>query len=627
MTEMMLNPNQQAVVDAEGQAVLVVAGPGAGNTTVLQARIQRILENSASSKFRVLGITYTTAAAEALRRKIESLERDAQDRVQVNTFHAFAARVLQHHGTHIGLSQDFTIISSDADRAVLLSEALKREEISGEPRKYLKLLTGIYEAGRALDDIREEIGSGSAAVARLASRYVEVSKEKAQLDFPLLVYCCIELFRTYPALPKQLRRVYKHICVDEFQDTNDAQYKLLTLLTGDSADDLVLLADQDQLIYQWNGASPERLREANQQFHMRVINLPTSFRCPNEILNPANRLISHNASRFIAPEFHSENVPAGTITVRSFENEIAEREALAEYLLNIPETERGQTVVIARARKALDAAFVFCENKGLPVMKPAPRYEFESAPLTLLHNILRLAAVPGNDSALERISGAFYEMVGRRTDPDLIRGQATAEGREPLDVFFGNLRPLAASSEFAKLCDVVSNELVARREFRHVSAALFEWVQQVTETRVRNAHPQTGYLASYELEKALWEEFERQNRGLESERVPLREFVQALDLASKTPTLPNHIAFVTAHGAKGLEFTRVYVVAAAESQFPTFQAVDLGDKSAAMEEERRSFFVAITRCSRDLTISYASRYSGWQHPPSRFLAEMGVAKA
>lgn len=626
MTEIELNPNQQAVVDAEGQAVLVVAGPGAGKTTVLQARIERILANSPKSSFRVLGITYTTAASEALRRKIESLEPEARDRVQVDTFHAFAAKVLQQHGTHIGLSQEFTIISADADRAAVLSEAMKREGMSGEPRKYLRLLTGIYDRGRGLNELGQEMGSETAAIARLASRYVEVSKEKSQLDFPLLIYCCIELFKDVPTLAMQLRRINKHICVDEFQDTNDAQYKLLALLVGDSAEGLVLLADQDQLIYQWNGASPERLREANTRFHMRVINLPTSFRCPDEILRPANKLISHNTSRFVTPEFRSHSkVGQGSIEVLQFTDDAAEREALANYLMTVPENERGKAVVIARARKVLQSAFDHCEQKGLPVMTPAARYEFESAPLVLLHNILRLAAVPNSETALERICGAFYEIVGRRTDPDLIRGQATAEGREPLDVFFGNLRAVAVSLEFQRLCDVVSNELVARREFRNVSAALFAWVKRITETKVQKAHPQTGYLASYELEKGLWEEFEARNKGLASEKVPLREFVQALDLASKNPSQPDHIAFVTAHGAKGLEFERVYILAAAEGQFPTFQAVDLGDKSPALEEERRSFFVAITRCSRELTISHAGRYYGYAKLPSRFIAEMGLS--
>ena len=225
--------------------------------------------------------------------------------MEVGTFHAFAAKVLQQHGSHLGLSPDFTIISAREDRLAILQEALDSRGIEADPRRFFGLLTRLYERAAGVDEISGvlESDSISAFLPTVFSDYLRLSAEKAQLDFSLLIYYCIELFKKYPSIAKQLRRVYKYICVDEFQDTNDAQFVLLDLLTANATTGLVFLADQDQLIYQWNGASPERLRDAQKRFEMNVVVLPTSFRCPDEILQPANDLISHNSSRFVKPTF------------------------------------------------------------------------------------------------------------------------------------------------------------------------------------------------------------------------------------------------------------------------------------------------------------------------------------
>lgn len=619
MTELELNANQRAVLEAKDRPMLVVAGPGSGKTTVLQARIERELKDSHGSRFRILGVTFTTVAARAIEQRLEGLSDEQRDRVEVGTFHKFAAKVLRQHGSHVGLSPDFTIISAREDRLAILKEVLKVDNIHSDPRAILALITSLYEKAAEIDGLGNALESDSLPpfLPAVFSRYLELSVEKSQLDFSLLIYLCIQLFRKYPSIPTQLRRVYKRIYVDEFQDTNDAQFVLLDLLAGGSSNGLLFLADQDQLIYEWNGASPERLRDVQSRFEMEVLLLPTSFRCPNEILEPANNLITHNSSRFVKPTFISSNRVHGSLQVVQLADDRAERDWLAKELGAVPVEQRCTTVVIARARRLLDAAMEHCRSMGVPVMSPVARYEFESAPLVMLHNILRLASVPGSEAALQRICGAFYEIVGRNVDPATIRAQGDAEGREPLDVFIGNLRRHAKSEEFAALDCVIRDELLERKEFRNVSRALFAWAEQVAQLQAR-----TGFMASYELEKCLWIEFEMRHKGLKSEGITLREFVQALDLESKTPPLPNHISFVTAHGAKGLEFSRVYIVGAAENHFPTFQAVQLGNNSAAMEEERRSFFVAITRCRRDLTITFAETYGGRAAMPSRFINEM-----
>jgi len=621
LIEFTLNANQRAVVDADDSPMLVVAGPGAGKTTVLQARIERILAATSGSRFRILGITFTTVAAAAIRVRLETLAVDQRQRVEVGTFHAFAAQVLRQHGSHIGLSANFTIISASEDRLALLTETMAQHSIDGDARTLLPLLTKLYEKGAESTLLAEALEAGRTppSLRALFVGYLEFSTARGQLDFGLLIYLCLRLFRQFPVIPRQLRKVYKHICVDEFQDTSDAQFALLELLTADTSNGLLFLADQDQLIYQWNGASPRRLQEAQQRFGMNILLLPTSFRCPNIILEVANNLIRHNSSRFVSPTFTSSSSSEGSINVIDHINDIQEREWLARELADIPPDRRAQTAVISRARKSLDAAMNHCDAQGIPVTSPIARYEFESAPLIMLHNIMRLAAVPGSKAALKRLAGAFYEITGRKIDPSVVWAQAEALGTNPFEVFLHSIRPNATSAEFATMNDVAENDLLGRNEFRTFSKVFFNWAERVAHNRAA-----TAYLASYDVEKALWLDFEIAHRGLQSSGVTLQNFVQALDLESKAPKYSDRIYFLTAHGAKGLEFSRVLIIGAAEKQFPTFQAVQLGDRSEPMEEERRSFFVAVTRCSRDLSISYAEKYAGWATPRSRFLSEMGL---
>jgi len=616
-----LNANQQAIVSLGDEAVLVVAGPGAGKTTVLQRRIERLLLESSGKYSRILGITFTTVAANNLRSRLDDLADDQLARVEIGTFHAFAARILQQHGSHLGLTPNFTIASSNEDRMAIATEVLDGLGIGGDARKLLPLLSRLFERGANPDQLDDylQVGDVDPRLPEIYKGYLERSISRGQLDFSLLIYLCNTLFEAVPAIPKQLRRVYRYICVDEFQDTNDAQFHLLDLLIGDNSKGLLFLADQDQIVYQWNGASPRRLRDAQERFAMAVMLLPTSFRCPAVILEAANRLIARNVSRFVAGTFDTAASNEGQLTVTSFDTDIMESDWIAEQLRLLSVEDYGKTAVLARSRRILERVHASCEKLNVASVIPTARYEFESAPLSMLHNMLRSVVSPANEAAFERVTGAFYEMTGRAVDPSALRAEAEALSLLPLQVFFTTIRSFATSPEFFSLCDAVVNELIARSNHRSISQAFFGWVDALPQSRAR-----TAYAATYPEEKAIWLEFERLHRGLRSEAIPLAQFLRTLDLESKVPQYENMVVLLTAHAAKGLEFERVYLIGAAEGQFPAYQAVQLGEASEPMEEERRGFFVALTRCRSDLTISYARRYGNWAAVPSRFLSDMGL---
>jgi DNA helicase-2/ATP-dependent DNA helicase PcrA len=618
MTDLDLNANQRAIVDGDDSPLLVVAGPGSGKTTVLQKRIERLLDKSPGSFSRILGITFTTVAAANLRSRLEHLPEDRQGRLEIGTFHAFAAKILQQHGSHLGLSTNFTIISSTEDRAAIAAEVLGELGETTDPRRLLPLLGRLYERGIAEGQIPSAIsGEVPSFIGELFSRYRTRSIERDELDFPLLVYLCNWLFRELPNIPRQLRKVYRSICVDEFQDTNESQFEMLRLIAGDDPTGLLFLADQDQIIYQWNGASPRRLHEAQERFNMSVMLLPTSFRCPSTILSAANRLIANNLNRFVAPNFVTTSSDTGVLLTRDFSDDAAEASWIAQEISAAGPAEFGKTIVLARSRRILEPILAACEARKVKVVMPVQRYEFESAPVSMLHNILRLASVPTNEAALERTTAAYFEMTGESLDPTAIKAQAEASLITPLEVFFGSAAMACDSPHFNKLEHLVRSELIGHGNFRPIGDAFFSWVEQLAKSGAR-----TAYAAAYEDERTLWRDFEQTHRGLESERKTLAEFLRALNLESKTPEYKDTTKLITVHGAKGLEFSRVYVAGVAEGQFPAFQAVQLGPKSEPMEEERRSFFVAMTRCQHELTITFARRYRGFAARPSRFLSEM-----
>ena len=300
----MTNENQQAIIEADDTPLLVVAGPGAGKTFVLEQRVRRLLSLEPESHFRILAITFTNVASSNLRRRLDDLDIGLDDRLEIGTFHSFAARLLQQHGSHIGLSPAFSIISANEDREEIAAEAFATISAAANVSSVLPLIARRYERGLSQGGAPGSIAS-ELDLDGYMKAYRDVSIARGQLDFPLLIYVVLELLTRYPALARLMRKIYRYICVDEFQDTNQAQFQLLRLLASGDPRGLLFLADQDQVIYQWNGASPRRLREAQDAFKMNVLLLPTSFRCPPVILEAANRLISNNLQRFCLPAVSS----------------------------------------------------------------------------------------------------------------------------------------------------------------------------------------------------------------------------------------------------------------------------------------------------------------------------------
>lgn len=302
-----LNDSQLEAVCWDKGHLLVLAGPGSGKTRVLTYRIARIIEATAGEYFRVLGLTYTHAAATEMLKRIDHLVPNARERILLTTFHSFCAAILRQHGHHIGLRPDFTILAQSEERQDLLEEAIVvvREcnpSIEYNSEQLLPIVTHLLDQNVEEDEalkflIQRYRVRAPGVVSAVYASYRRLMLEKNMLDFGGLISETLRLFQLRPAVARLTRSIYPVVCVDEFQDVNIAQYRILKILVDATTKSLFAVADDDQLIYQWNGASPERINELQRDFDMTVIQLPESYRCPQDIINKANNLIVNNQRR------------------------------------------------------------------------------------------------------------------------------------------------------------------------------------------------------------------------------------------------------------------------------------------------------------------------------------------
>ena len=278
-----LNANQRRTVDWNDGPMLVLAGPGAGKTLVLTTRVARLIQETPDKRFRVLALTFTTKAAEEMRRRVAHLLGPRMRRTRLTTFHGFAADVLRQHGSHFGLRPDFAILNHDEDRHLLLQDAIQDAGHAGIPAgataKGLlpmvdRLLRDGHDGGESQDAPLPFAAPGKEWIRPIYRAYFRRLIEGNHLDFGALLVCCLRLFRERPPIARDYRIVYPFACVDEYQDTNRVQDLLLRALYPDRNSNLFVVADDDQAIYQRNGASPERLRRLRTDYAMEVVQLP-----------------------------------------------------------------------------------------------------------------------------------------------------------------------------------------------------------------------------------------------------------------------------------------------------------------------------------------------------------------
>lgn len=609
--------------------LLVIAGPGSGKTRVLTCRIAKLLRDSPNKKFRTLALTFTNKAAGEMRERVDAMVKEAGSRTFIGTFHSFCAEVLRQHGSHIGVKPDFTIVAKDNDIGILMAEAVGHAmEVN---REVTESDTAVWPVIRRLkteligpDDSAQHV-SDQRLSRRIADLYQAFDSELSRanmLDFDSLIFRTFALFRKFPSFAQRYQAVYPYWCIDEFQDTNAAQYALVKEMAKPSFTNVFVVADDDQIIYVWNGASHRRLEDFRSDFRTTLLQLPTNYRCPPAIVAIANNLIRFNLLRTAEKQPLKSAISAQNsdkpVNVMSFRTDDEECSAVALRISQFKPTDRGSVAVLSRVNRLLDKIAEQLEARGVDYILPKKRSEFASAGFRWLHNALRLAHRRTDQQIFESVVADFNACTAVSLDPQRVIANTTTSNPDLLFAFF-------RAAEHSLPEDVINaaDQLQARGAWKPFAKAAVDYLR--TSMALETDDEQAIDL--FQEDAAAWSELVRDIQLQHGKDITLDAFLHELDLRSKEPTpRKSSVSLLSIHGAKGKEFDHVFIIGMAEDILPSFQSKKKGDNSPEMEEERRNCFVAITRTRKTLSLSYAAVYSGWSKAPSRFLREMELLR-
>lgn len=617
-----LTPAQATAVNWRDGAMFVLAGPGSGKTRVLTTRVAKLLADTPDKSFRVMALTFTNKAADEMAARIMLLAPEQERRALVGTFHSFCMQMLQQHGSHIGINPDFAIYSLDTDRQDVLREAIKTAGLASDDARFLSTIDKmkarlILPEGSAKYFRDAGVGARTEAVY---TAYEEALTRANALDFGSLIAQAYRLISTFPGVAVRYRKTYAYWMFDEFQDTTEGQYRLIEALAGDEFRNLFAVADDDQIIYQWNGASYQQIQRFRADYQPQEIQLPTNYRCPPMIVAAANRLVVHNAQRtsskspLEAGKTALRYTDGNHVHVLRFSTEDVEAAQLASGIAKIDPSLWGEVAVLARTRALLEKIQAALASQSVKAVIAQRRDDFRSPQFLWLGAVLRQSLRPLDRRALEALTGAFNRWFGMDLRGDDLLSAADLSSRSYLDEWAA----AAASSDNSLAIELAEMGGRLSKEPSRFRAFIDEFIKKLP------AHADaTSDIAE---DRAAWADLVRGINKSIGRDAPLEQFLQELAIRSKEPPIDARtVTLMTIHGAKGKEFDHVYVAGLAEDVLPSFQSLKAGETSPEMEEERRNCFVAITRAKEWLCLSYADSYRGWAKRPSRFLSEMGFS--
>lgn len=623
---------RQAVLTTQGP-LLILAGAGSGKTRTLTHRIAYILEQRMAAPWEMLAITFTNKAAREMRERIAAMVGERVESMWVSTFHAACVQMLRRSIERLpGYSRWFSIYDDD-DSIRVIRQCLSEMNLSDRyyaPRTVRSLISsaknnlmGPDEYGRELmkTDFRGE------KIAAVYRRYDEILRENNALDFDDLLVRPLELFVACPDVLDEYRRRFRYIHVDEYQDTNEAQYQLVKLLSSQHRN-LCVVGDDDQSIYGWRGANIQNILNFEKDFpDAKVIRLERNYRSTSVILDTANAVIAHNVGRK-EKRLWTDRRGGERVTLYTADIERDEARFVCDTIISLArELSYGDIAVLYRLNaqsRSLEEALM---RRGIPYRIYGGIRFYDRAEIKDIIAYLRLTVNPSDMVSLERIINTPRRGIGEAT-VEKLKQRALATGRPVLALLSDDAaleetlsaRPGAKVREFARLIE----RLRAQREALKLPEFV-AWALEETGIRSMYADQNTdeaeGRLQNLsELLSAVQEFAEGR------EEPTLEDFLENVALVTDLDAMregQRAISLMTMHAAKGLEFPAVFVVGMEEGIFPHQRAFD--DESE-MEEERRLCYVAITRAKDRLYLTCCRQrlLFGTQHNnmPSRFLREM-----
>jgi DNA helicase-2/ATP-dependent DNA helicase PcrA len=625
-----LNPEQRAAVETIEGPLLVLAGAGTGKTRVLTTRIAHILASGKARPWEILAVTFTNKAAREMRERIETLAGPGAEALQwLGTFHAISAKILRRHAELVGLKSNFTILDTD-DQLRLMKQVLQAENVDDKrwPPRSLAHQIDAWK-NRGLSPAQVPAGEARSICdgkgGKLYALYQERLKVLNAVDFGDLLLEALRLFREHADVLAEYQQRFRYILVDEYQDTNTAQYLWLRLI-AQGRHNVCCVGDDDQSVYGWRGAEVENILRFEKDFPgARIVRLERNYRSTGHILAAASHLIAHNEGR-LGKTLFTEGADGEKPTVTGVWDSEEEARAIGEDIEQLQRKGHSleEVAILVRASfqmREFEERFI---TLGLPYrVIGGPRF-YERLEIRDALAYLRCVAQPFDDLAFERIVNTPKRGLGDAT-LQLLHDYSR---REQV--------PLTQAARV--LTETEELKAKPRATLRNLIADLDRWRGLI------DAKPQHE-LAETVLDESGYTEMWRQDKTPEAagRLENLKELVRAMEEFPDLASFLEHVSLVmetdeaagqqrvsimTLHGAKGLEFETVYLPGWEEGLFPHQRSLDENGR-AGLEEERRLAYVGVTRAKRRARIFFATnrRIHGlWQTTiPSRFLDELPAA--
>lgn len=628
-----MNTEQSEAVRTTEGPLLIMAGAGSGKTRVLTHRIAYLLDEKGVSPYNVLAITFTNKAAREMKERVEKLVGEEAQVIWMSTFHSMCVRILRRDADRIGIERNFTILDP-TDQKSVIKDVLKTENIDSkryDPRMFLSAISNMKNELKTVEDAEiEATDFMSDMVARVYAGYQRQLSRNEALDFDDLIMTTINLFKRVPDVLEYYQNKFQYIHVDEYQDTNRAQYTLVKLL-ADKFKNLCVVGDSDQSIYGWRGADIQNILSFEEDYpNARTIFLEQNYRSTKVILNAANEVIKNNTER--KPKgLWTANQEGKKINYYQAQSESDEAQYVVKEIMR-QQRENNKSfndiAILYRTNaqsRVLEETFM---KSNIPYTMVGGHKFYDRKEIKDLLSYLRLIANSNDDISLQCIINVPKRGIGpssvekiqayaRQNDLSMFDALAEADfigltkkvTKQAID-FYTLISNLIQEQEFLEVSEIVE-EVLNKSGYKEMLER-----DQTLEARSRLENIEEFMSVPMDYEK---------NTPLEEQS--LINFLTDLSLVADIDEadIENGVTLMTMHSAKGLEFPVVFIMGMEESIFPHIRSI-LSDDDHEMEEERRICYVAITRAEEELYLTHATSRTLFgktqSNSASRFLKEI-----
>lgn len=631
-----LNKEQkEAVLHTEGP-LLLLAGAGSGKTRVLTHRIAYLIDELGVNPWNILAITFTNKAAEEMRERVDNIVGFGASSVWVSTFHSTCMKILRRYIDKIGYDNNFTIYDTD-DQKTVMKGVCKRLNIDTKVYKEKSLLGAISSAKDNLVDVREfeikAMGDFNKQVqARAYREYQETLKRNNALDFDDIIVKTVELFKSCPEVLNSFQERFRYIMVDEYQDTNTAQFELIRLL-ADKYRNLCVVGDDDQSIYRFRGANIRNILDYELHYpEAKVIKLEQNYRSTQSILDAANAVIQNNVGRK-EKALWTDNKAGSCVHFRQLENAYEEAEYIADDMLhkvNKDGAQFGDFAVLYRTNaqaRILEERMVV---EGIPYRVVGGINFYARQEIKDILAYLKTIDNGRDEVALRRIINVPKRSIGDATmekvaDYAKMRGITLYDAMCEADLIMSLGKAASKIKGFVNMIQVFRSGLSSYGIADLIKAVVerTEYEEYLNHMDDETAEDRLANIDELITKAVAYEETH--------DDVNLSEFLEEIALVADIDNVEegdNRVLLMTLHSAKGLEFPMVYLAGMEDGLFPSYMTI-VSDSREELEEERRLAYVGITRAKEELTLTCAKsrmiRGETQYNPISRFVREIPTA--